>query len=742
MCRLLSCRLVLIFLAALTLLVPPMMAQDKTVHPAKEDLAKFGQLPVRFNGRVTTYEVVAKNYLRRFSGGDVCYDKEGKEYPAVRWLLDVMAEAEGRDDWRIFRISNAKLLERLKLEPHEGAKSARHLFSTGEIRNQMLAFMDLQKQLRRKQKNLHDEAEREFGNLHRHLAAYLDLELSFTPPATVDGENAQETLATLQRLEHSPLPSFLPTPDGTDWVIYYRAYLLDAVADEAAKDGKFRHFANLLKAHRMQDAGAFHKALEGYSQSLQGIQTLESPFGFAPSAVWLESGVEPARELFFYRDANAPGLPVADLFLAEAPDSKFIVSYFQGQNFSEVDLANSWRIQLGLAPLAKVELEKTWKPTEVAGRKALLIDHETPESVDLPKPIRYITTILKQDDQVFVFAWFGEKTVIAKHLGDYQELMQSIRMKSPKELATWFGGQGENPPVLPERFLAAVVPDGRQVWIFATSGSHQAVESHREMFLAFLKTLKLKKSKEQRTELDWQLPDGWSRTGDYGEETLLLWQGQDELALPMTVTPLGDVRDDTLPTLVDYWAKKLGLAKLSDKDRKDALKEITISGRKAFLIELQKPGEIVKDSEITYQVPNAWKQLPPVAFLQGSFEITLGEASAKFIIAALPANNNLAANINRWRTQLELPMQTEKEILENVKDQTVDNQQGKLVELHNTDTKQRILAAIVTSGEKDWFFKMMGDAAVVEQEQQAFEEFLKIVKFAPKDQKKTEEQKP
>lgn len=740
MCRLFCCRLAVMFLAA-CFLTPPWHAnaQEQRAYPTKDDLAKFGELPVRFNGRVTTYDVVAKNYLRRFSGGEVCYDKDGKEHPAAHWLLDVMAGSQDHEQWRIFKITHPKLLERLKLKPYEGANAARGVFSIADIRSQSEAFAGLQKELGDKPTSQFDESERSFEGLYRRLASYLDLEGSFRPPAAIDGDNAQEAVATLQRLEHTPVPSFLPTPDGTDWTIYYRAYLLDAVAEEVGKDPRFQHFANILKAHRANEAEAFRKAVESYSQSLKGIPALNGPLELTPSTQWLESGVEPARELFFYSDANAPGLPIVDLHLAAAPDSRFLISYFQGQSFSEADLVNSWRIQLGLAPLPEEELKKTWKPTEIASRKALLIDHETPEDVDLPEPARYITTILKADDQTIVFAWFGEKAVIARNQEAHQDLMQSIQIKSVEELARWFGGKAEAEPFLPERFLAAVVPDGKQVWVLATSGTGPIVLSHRETFLEFLKTLKLKTTERQQTQLEWQLSEGWEKIGDYGEATLLM--GQDENALPLTITPLGDVRDDTIATLVDYWAKKLGLAQLSDKDRKAAVTEITVSGRKAFLVELQKPKEAAS-AEITYQAPKGWKELPPGPLMQAAFEISQGGSAAKLTIVALPTNQNLAANINRWRAQLELPMQAEEEILKNVKDQTVDKQQGKLVELHNPDTKQRILAAIVTSGGKDWFFKMMGDAAVVEQEQKAFEAFLKTVKFAGPDQTKTEGQKP
>jgi hypothetical protein len=97
------------------------------------------------------------------------------------------------------------------------------------------------------------------------------------------------------------------------------------------------------------------------------------------------------------------------------------------------------------------------------------------------------------------------------------------------------------------------------------------------------------------------------------------------------------------------------------------------------------------------------------------------------------------ANISRWGVQLELPFENASKALENAKAITVGKQQGKLVELHNPISKQRILAAVVTQGGKDWFFKMMGDAAVVEKEQKVFEDFLKTVKFIQKDPARPEE---
>jgi hypothetical protein len=163
-------------------------------------------------------------------------------------------------------------------------------------------------------------------------------------------------------------------------------------------------------------------------------------------------------------------------------------------------------------------------------------------------------------------------------------------------------------------------------------------------------------------------------------------------------------------------------------------KQPAVSGRKAHFVDLEKPADMVKDSGISYQPPAGWKPLPASPFLKSSFEITQGEASAKVSIASLPAKGKLLENVTRWGTQLELPFENASKALENAKPVTLDKRQGKLVELHNPTNKQRILAAIVTQGNQDWFFKMMGDEAIVEKQQKAFEDFLKTVKFIEKEQ--------
>ncbi len=326
------------------LLVFSVHAQERKPQPTTEDIAKFGQLPVRFNGRVTTYDLVARNYLRRFGGRDTCCDQDDKEQPAARWLLEVMATTEARDQWRIFKIENAELLKLLELKPHAEAKASRNLFSEKELLGKLDVLAEKANALYQTTSQSERNAEeRAIAELSDHIKHYQNLQLSFKPVPDISRDLAKLLLDRLGVVERDPLPLFVPSADGKDWLISLRAGLLEILAGDDIKkqNGLFRELKSLLKAHRQQDYPAFHKVLNGYSQSLKTAHVRNDAFQMAPPKVWLEMGVPPARELFFYNDANAPGHRILEMFLEGTHYSEFMVNHFPGGDISPVYLHNS-----------------------------------------------------------------------------------------------------------------------------------------------------------------------------------------------------------------------------------------------------------------------------------------------------------------------------------------------------------------------------------------------------------------
>ncbi len=136
-------------------------------------------------------------------------------------------------------------------------------------------------------------------------------------------------------------------------------------------------------------------------------------------------------------------------------------------------------------------------------------------------------------------------------------------------------------------------------------------------------------------------------------------------------------------------------------------------------------------SEIHWEVPTGWKELPPGQMQVGQFSIAEGAAKAKMTIIPLPgqAGGDLD-NVNRWRGQVGLPPTYAEELAKMVEKVEIAGLEGKLVDLAGADTdKPRMLAAFLYRDNMAWFFKMLGDNALVAKQKPVFVEFLKKLTF-------------
>jgi hypothetical protein len=89
-------------------------------------------------------------------------------------------------------------------------------------------------------------------------------------------------------------------------------------------------------------------------------------------------------------------------------------------------------------------------------------------------------------------------------------------------------------------------------------------------------------------------------------------------------------------------------------------------------------------------------------------------------------------NINRWRGQLGQPPVTDADIATLP---TVDatGVKATLVDISGTDARSgkpaRLVGVIVPLGGQTWFYKLMGDAGIVAQQQDAFTKFVQSAKY-------------
>ena len=133
-------------------------------------------------------------------------------------------------------------------------------------------------------------------------------------------------------------------------------------------------------------------------------------------------------------------------------------------------------------------------------------------------------------------------------------------------------------------------------------------------------------------------------------------------------------------------------------------------------------------AKLKWTLPAGWKEKELSGMRAGSFDA--GEAAAVADVSIIPlASMNgpgmELANFNMWREALQLPA-ADKVQSEPV---TFGPGQGKLYEVADPKSPDRIIAAVLDRDGMSWYFKIKGPDAVVTAQKAAFLEFLKSVSF-------------
>jgi hypothetical protein len=244
-------------------------------------------------------------------------------------------------------------------------------------------------------------------------------------------------------------------------------------------------------------------------------------------------------------------------------------------------------------------------------------------------------------------------------------------------------------------------------------------------------------------------------------------------SLELSVTPLkqaGDFNDYVLAN-VDRWRQQLGLEPTTSArlfgpgERSGDILEVGLGdGEKALLIDLtgtsaSSPASGLAGSSalapagrpapraasaspeaaprLTYESPSGWSAGKVDGMRQVAFEIRDGARSAEVTVIALAAGSgDLLANVNRWREQVRLQPVERDQLANELKEFVVDGSKGQRVELFgpaDAQPRDAIVGVICSRGDQVWFFKMKGDAQLVESQRDRFDTFVQSVKFNGRD---------
>ncbi|HEU6446877.1 MAG TPA: hypothetical protein VFV23_00380 [Verrucomicrobiae bacterium] len=139
-------------------------------------------------------------------------------------------------------------------------------------------------------------------------------------------------------------------------------------------------------------------------------------------------------------------------------------------------------------------------------------------------------------------------------------------------------------------------------------------------------------------------------------------------------------------------------------------------------------------SPLTFTKPDGWTEVAPSEMRVASFKVNQNGKMADVSVIPLPgmAGSDLA-NVNRWRGQVGLSPVSADELQKSAQSLEISGEPAQLYDIAGQNPASgdstRILGVIQHHEGSEWFFKMTGDADLVEAQKPAFIQFLKSVKF-------------
>ncbi len=138
--------------------------------------------------------------------------------------------------------------------------------------------------------------------------------------------------------------------------------------------------------------------------------------------------------------------------------------------------------------------------------------------------------------------------------------------------------------------------------------------------------------------------------------------------------------------------------------------------------------------ELKYVLPEGWKEKPLTQMRAASFDVSeAGKEADVSVISLSGTSGGGVANVNRWRGQVGLAPLAETEIPPLAERVVAAGQPADLYDLVGTNSDSgaavRMLGVILPGGDAVWYFKMLGDATLVEKQKPAFVAFLKSVEL-------------
>jgi hypothetical protein len=319
------------------------------------------------------------------------------------------------------------------------------------------------------------------------------------------------------------------------------------------------------------------------------------------------------------------------------------------------------------------------------------------------------------------------------------------------------------PPEMKVRLLGAMIPHDQDMWFFKVVGPLDAIDPLEAPFKDFIRSVRFDKPGEPIT---WAMPKEWAKAaGEQGQRYATLRAGSNDDAPELTVHrfpaegKMGDPGDN-----VERWGRMYVGVKVGPGEWKNYTQDdkTAAGGVPITFVDMKGPGAPqggrgvppmaggagmpnphARGEKISYTAPEGWMEGDRVVQRGGirvEYDValklekdgrTVDLTVSKF---ATGGGLSLLQNINRWREQIGLAKLDEAQLKDAVTKVKVGNAGGLKADFTGPGNQpgkgeRRIIGVVVPRETMTWYIKMDGPAALVGEQQAAFDKFLGSVKF-------------
>lgn len=307
-------------------------------------------------------------------------------------------------------------------------------------------------------------------------------------------------------------------------------------------------------------------------------------------------------------------------------------------------------------------------------------------------------------------------------------------------------------PAGPVRTLAAIIPKGDSTWFVKLMGPAAQLENQAGNFGKWVESFRF----EGGNNPVFDVPPGWTKGQGNKDRFASLKLPEENGGHEATVISLSGSGGSTLAN-INRWRDQLGLSPIEEKDLASNTQEKVVAGQKVILFDATGPGKVggtrmppfassknappvenrpgpEKSAEskmamtgLEVKIPTGWKEVAPKPLSVKTYQA----GPAEVTIIPLPENaGGPVANINRWRTQVELSELPPDKVLSEA--QTIATVSGNalVVDLGGQGKEpKRIIAAILPRAKMTWFVKMTGPSEGTAKEKDRFLALIRELKL-------------